>query len=78
MMGKPAEKIAAGENLHYFCIVNNKHPHTKHTKMKTMSKTKAGRFLLRAARIFVASFQQVSKNTNHPLYCSRFYNPYVM
>ena len=43
-----------------------------------MSNMKAVRFLRKAAKCFVTSFVVVSKNTNHPIYCSRFYNPYVM
>jgi len=67
-----------GESSPYLCIViRNKH--LKHTTMKkTMSKMKVVRLFRKAGRCFLRSFVEISKHTNHSIYCSRFYNPYVM
>ena len=46
--------------------------------MKTMSIMRTVRFFRKAARSFVAGFAEISKYTNHSIYCLRFYNPYVM
>ena len=45
---------------------------------KTMSKMKVVRLFRKVGRCFVRSFSEISKHTNHSIYCSRFYNPYVM
>ena len=69
-----AEIIAVREILLYLCTVNNK----RQAVMKTIINMKAVKILRKAAQCFVAGFVVISKNTNHPIYCSRFYNPYVM
>jgi hypothetical protein len=46
--------------------------------MKTISKMRTVKFFRKAARRFVADLAEISKYTNYPIYCSRFYNPYMM